>query len=137
KYSNTVDAHLDCNQYMMDEFKKGRIAINNNNNAAKDLAAQNIKAKWDKIVAACVIHYLNDALDSFSDDAIRNHTLSEALGFTLSLKYNPDKAISTADLNTVLSLFGNNFYTISSTNVVAAKDLISTIYDLDAVKDLL
>jgi hypothetical protein len=137
KYSNTVDPSLGCNEIMMDEFKRGRKAINNNDHTAKDNSAILVKATWDKIIAATAIHYINEALANFSDDALRNHTLSETIAFVRGLKYNSTRIITLVEIDTVLAYIGNNLYLVSSVDLNLAKDLLSTIYDLDAVKDAL
>lgn len=48
---------------------------------------------------------MNSAKSNFSDDALRNHALSEAYAFIFSIAYNADKLISTTDLNTVKGYF--------------------------------
>lgn len=137
KYSHTVNPHLNVNKTMMDEFKRGRMAINNNQHAIKDLSAEKIKATWDKIVAATAIHYMNEALHNLSDDAVRNHSLSECMGFVMGLKYNSTRKISLTDINQVLGLIGNNLYNVTAVNLNQAKTILSDVYDLDAVKDAL
>lgn len=135
KYSNTVDPQIRCSKTIMGDFKTGRAAINENNHFIKQKCATEIKSIWDKIVAATIIHYFNEALANFSDNAIRNHTLSEAYAFALCLKYNPDKKITSSQISTVIGYLGSNFYTISAININQAKNLLSSIYEFDAVKD--
>jgi Domain of unknown function (DUF4856) len=137
KYSNTVDPSLGCNDIMMDEFKRGRIAINNNDHTTKDNSALLVKATWDKIIAATAIHYLNEALSNFSDDALRNHNLSECVAFVNGLKYNATRLITLTEIDSVLAYIGSNLYLVSSGDLNLAKDLLSSIYDLDDVKDAL
>ncbi len=135
KYSSTVDPSIGCNQIMMDELKRGRKAINNNDHITKDNSATLIKATWEKLAASMSIHYMNEALTNFSDDAIRCHVLSEALGFVRALKYNSGRIITLTEIDSILSYIGNNLYTVTSVNIQQAKDLMSTIYNLDSVKD--
>nr|MCU0431192.1 hypothetical protein [Cytophagaceae bacterium] len=85
------------------------------------------------------IHYLNDAYANASDDALRNHELSEAVAFIEGLKYNPTKVISDNSLSTILNLFKSggeyDFYNISLTNIQSARDQLSEIYGLNSVKN--
>lgn len=137
KYSSTVTAHINSNTILMDEFKRGRKAINSNNHSTKNSSAILIKATWEKLSAAMAIHYINEGLDNFSDDAIRCHVLSEGIGFIKALKYNSGRIITLSEMDTVLGYIGNNLYTVSSANLQLAKDMISSIYSLDDVKDVL
>jgi hypothetical protein len=91
------------------------------------------------------IHYINGAIDNIADDAVRNHELSEAFAFILSLHYNRDKRITDAQLETVKSYFMMDvggqmvpgFLQITISDLLQAKNTLSTVYGLDAVKDQL
>lgn len=135
KYCNTVNPVLNTNDVMMDEFKRGRMAIMDDNHTVKDNSAALIKATWDKIIAGTAIHYMNEALANFGDDALRNHSLSECIAFVRSLKYSSTRVISLGDIDNVLNHIGSNLYTVSSTDINMAKDLLSSIYGMDSVKD--
>lgn len=137
KYSNTVNPHINSNTPIMDAFKKGRVAIGANNHSLKNQCVTTIKTNWDKVVAATVIHYINESLSNFSNDAVRNHSLSEGLGFVISLKYNSERAISMSDINQVMSLIGGNFYNVTVSNLNQAKTIMSDAYNLGSVKDVL
>jgi hypothetical protein len=56
------------------------------------------------------------------------------LGFWTGLKFNNDKKISDADYQTVLALFGDNFYNMTPAGIDAIIDKISSIYGWDAIK---
>ncbi len=133
-YSDKVDGVIGSNKTLMDAFIKGRAAISNNDMVTKDAQALLIKAEWEKLVAASAIHELNAAKVNFTDDAIRNHLLSEAIGFVMALKYNPDRKITPAEINEILDQIGINLYESSFDGVNNAIDAISDIYGFETIK---
>lgn len=137
KYANDRNALLGNATTVMNAFLKGRAAINNNDNETVTEQIAIIRDNVEKGVAATAVHYINEAIANIADNAIRSHTLSEGYFLVKSLKYNPAKKATDAQIATLLDYFGNNFYTVSITDLQAAKNLLSTIYGLDAVKDQL
>lgn len=135
KYSNTVDAILGTNNTLMNAFRTGRAAISNDDYPTKNTQRDIIRSTWEEVVAATVIHYYNEALANFTDDAVRNHTLSEALAFLRDLKYSPVKIITNQQIADIEAMIGNNFYNVTVGGINNAKDALSTIYGLDSVKD--
>lgn len=135
KYCDGRDALLNTNSRMMDAFLTGRAAIVNGDMDSKDNQVNNIRNAWQDVCAGTAIHYLNAAKTNLADDALRNHALSEAYAFTWSLLYNAGGNFSQADVNTALDHMGDNFYTISVSDIDAAIDHLSAIAGLDAVKD--
>lgn len=136
-YSNQLNGVLSCNATMMNAFLKGRAAISNKDNTSRDEARTTIRDTWEKICAGSAIHYINAAKTHLTDDALRNHELSECLGFIRSLKYSTTKKITDTQLTEVLGYIGTNLYNVSVTNLDNAKDLLSTVYGMDDVKDAL
>jgi hypothetical protein len=134
-YSNQRNGVLASNATLMTALLKGRAAISNQDYTTRDAMVTEIRNAWEKIAVGSAIHYINAAKDNLTDDALRNHALSECLGFVMSLKYNISKTISDTQLDQVKAYLGNNFYTVSINNLDNAKNLLSTIYNLDAVKD--
>lgn len=137
KYSHARNTLLSTNIPIMNAFLKGRAAISNNDYTSRDAAKATIKDTWEKICAATAISYINSAKTNISDDALRNHALSECIGFVRSLKYNMSKKITDTQIQEVLNYIGNNLYNITSTNLDNAKNLLSTVYGLDSVKNSL
>jgi hypothetical protein len=135
KYSNTVNASLGTNITLMNAFIAGRFAISNGDMTAKFTQRDIIRSNWEKVCAASVIHYYNEALANLTDDAVRNHTLSEALAFLRCLKYSPVKIITNQQISDIEAMIGNNFYNVTINGINNAKDELSTIYNLDSVKD--
>lgn len=135
KYSNTVSTSINSNSTIMNAFLQGRFSISNDNMSDKFVQRDIIRSAWEKVCAASVIHYYNEALADFSDDALRNHTLSEALAFLRNLKYSPVKIITNQQITDIEAMIGNNFYNVTVGGINNAKDALSTIYNLDSVKD--
>lgn len=138
KYCNGRDALMGCNKIIMDAFLKGRAAISNKDMVARDEAKQVIIKEWERVSAATAMHYINSAKKNFSDDALRNHALSECIAFTFSLKYNLNKKISQADIDKILDEhIGDNLYEVTIQNLNKALDLLASTYDLESVKNQL
>jgi Domain of unknown function (DUF4856) len=136
-YCNRRSPILNTNKIMMDAFLLCRAAISNKDYVKRDAASKTIKDTWEKVIAATAIGYLNSAKLSLADDAIRNHGLSEAYGCIKALNYRTDKLITNAQLTQVSNYLGDNFYTITISNIDQARDLLSNIYGLDTVKTTL
>lgn len=136
-YSNQRNAVLGTNATIMNAWLKGRAAIANSDYTARDEAKTTIRDNWEKVCAASAIHYINAAKTHLTDDAVRNHELSECLGFIMSLKYSTVKKITDTQLAQVQSYIGTNLYNVTTANLDMAKDLLSTVYGLDSVKDTL
>ncbi len=127
---------------VMNQFIKGRHGISNKNYDMRDAAAIEVRKEFELVLVTTAIHYLNAGKANFSDDALRNHALSEAYAFIFSLAYNSDKLISTTDLNTVKGFFETtagpttvpSLLNITIADINAAIDLLSSTYDLDSVK---
>lgn len=137
EYVNGRNTLLNCSKTIMDAFIKGRAAISNKDYETRDQQVVIIKSEIEKVMAATAISYLNKAKSFISDNAIRSHTATEAVGFIKALKYNSSKRITDEQLSNLLSLIGPNLYTVSSDNLTAARDLLSSIYNLETIKALL
>lgn len=130
---------------VMDQFIKGRFSISNKDYMARDEAAAQLRKEYEMIMVTTAIHYINGAISDFGDDAIRNHEISEAYAFIISLHYNSDKLISDADLVMVKDYFREDmgghkvpsFLNITVAKLTDAKNKLSSVYGLDAVKDQL
>ncbi len=137
EYCNDLNGVLNCNSLMMNSFLEARTAISNKDYTTRDEKIIVIKETWEKIVAASAIHEINESMEYFGDDALRNHTLSEFLGFVNSLKYNVNAKITATQIEEVTNHIGNNLYNVTLNDLNAAKNALSTIYGLDDIKDSL
>lgn len=143
KYAKKGDAAgLGTISKVMTQFIKGRYGISNKNYDYRDQAASQVRKEYEKILVTTAIHYMNSAKSNFSDDALRNHALSEAYAFIFSIAYNADKLISTTDLNTVKGYFETtagpttipSFLSVTVADINSAIDKLSSVYGLDSVK---
>jgi hypothetical protein len=144
KYCNDRNAIIETNAGVMDHFLKGRAAISNNDLDARNAAIIEIQKNWELVSVGTAIHYINTALTNFSDDALRNHALSEVAAFTYALQFNPNKKVTNANVNDLLTQIGGdsafenmNFYTVTEADLNAAKDQLAIYYSLENVKDSL
>ncbi|MCB0397818.1 MAG: DUF4856 domain-containing protein [Flavobacteriales bacterium] len=136
-YSNQRDAVLGSNKTMMDAFLKGRAAISNKDYTSRDEAVTTLREMWERICVGSAIHYLNSVKLNLANDGVRCHELSECLGFIYSLKYNVDRKITDSQITDVLNHIGTNLYNVTATDLDNARDLLSTIYGLDDIKNIL
>lgn len=137
KYSNGRDDLLETNEAIMNAFITGRAAISNQDLETRDEQIEIIRNEWERISAGTAVHYLNAANDAFADDAIRNHTLSEAWAFIHALKYNPSKKLSNTEIDGILEDLGTNFYEITTDNINAVKAALVEAYGFENVQDQL
>ncbi|MCB0561078.1 MAG: DUF4856 domain-containing protein [Phaeodactylibacter sp.] len=140
-YSNRRDPLLSCNQKMMDAFLKGRAAISANNLEARDEAIAELRTNWELISGATAISYINVALDGFDDVALRAHALSEAIAFTYTLQFNPERHFSVDEVNQALRLIGGgsedffemNLYQVERGALEQARDLLAAGLGLESL----
>jgi hypothetical protein len=131
-YCNSVNVAIGSNTLIMNAFLKGRAAIANKDNTARDTARDAVIAAWEKVGAAKCISYIKGAKNNLTDEATLHHNLSEAYGFILAFQYNPGKIISNADIATLVSYFGNNLYTIPTSNLDLAISKLESVFGLNA-----
>lgn len=137
EYCNDLNGVLNSNSLMMNSFLAARAAISNKDYTTRDEKINIISETWETIVAASAIHEINESIEYFGDDALRNHTLSEFLGFVNSLKYNVNAKITAIQIDEVTNYIGNNLYNVTLNDLNAAKNTLSSIYGLDNIKDTL
>ena len=137
KATQDRNALLGSSKILMDAFLLGRAAINNDDHDTKDAQALKISNEWERVIAATSIHELNEAKSHLGDDALRNHEISEAIGYMRALRYSPIKKITEGQLQSLLDSFGNDLYSLTLPTIDAARNTLAGIYGLDAVKDQL
>jgi hypothetical protein len=130
-YCNSVNPVIGSNA-IMNSWLKGRAAIAHKDDAARDEAAAVVVATWEKIAAARCITYLKGAKTNFSDDAVRCHNLSEALGFIRTFSYNSAKKISDAQISQLNTDLGTNFYQVTTSSLDKVISSLSSIFGLDS-----
>lgn len=131
-YCNSVNSAIGSNSAIMDAFLKGRAAISNVDSERRDANRDVVVTTWEKVVAAKCISYLKGAKTNLSDIATLHHNLSETHGFISAFKYNSSKKISDADIATLHSYIGTNFYNLVPSNLDNAINKLATVFNLDA-----
>lgn len=122
KYSNKRDAELNSNSVMMNNFLKGRAAIVNDDMAKRDAAIQAIRVMWETISAKQAVAYLNSAVGQLGSDQTKAlHSLSEAYGFALNLRYAPleTRKMSQGEHAILMAKFPENMWDITITDINA------------------
>ncbi len=137
KYCNSRDGLLGTNSAIMTAYLKGRTAIINKNYTQRDEAIAEIRNQLERVCAGTAIHYLNSAKADFADDAVRNHTLSEAWAFINSLRYGYQPSLSNTQIDAILSKIGDNNYEVKTADIDWAIDQLATIQDLSSFKSSL
>jgi hypothetical protein len=144
KSCNERESKMGLNSTIMNAFKAGRAAISNEDLGERDVQITIIRRKWELIIAATAVSYLNRSIAAFSTDAAeKHHALSEGFGAVYSLKWGGDPTISTSTADAVLTSLGGssnplqiNFYNTTLSQIQAAKDAIVAAFpSLGTVKD--
>ena len=136
-YTTQVDSGFKANKTLMNAFLKGRAAISAKDNATITEQANIILNTMERLTGAGALQEVNEIKASISDNIARNSRLSECYGFVTSLKYNPKKVITDAQITTMLALFPKNFYDLTLTDVTNIQTSVATQYNFLSVVDIL
>lgn len=129
KYANKREAVLGSKTKIGDAFRKGRAAISNKDYTTRDTQVSIINIELEKVAAGTAIHYLKSAKTNIANPTARNHSLSEAVAFIEGLKYGyraSNGGVSSSEINTILATIGNNFNTVTLTNLQTAIDNLAS-----------
>ncbi len=141
KYAAGRENVLGSQTKIMEAFLKGRTAIINNDFTERDAQRMIIKDEMEKVVAGTAIHYLNQAINNLTKNTTRNHVLSEATAFIDGLKYGANcidgNSISQTEITEILNMIGTDYNNVTLSDLQAAKNKLSGIFGMDAVKDVL
>lgn len=130
-YCNSVNAAIGSNATMMNAFLKGRAAITNKDDAARDEARTTVINTWERFAAAKCIAYMKGAKSNFAQDADRHHNLSEGIGFVNALAYNPSKVITNAQIAQLQGYFSTNLYNVTVADMDNVINTLASIFNLD------
>lgn len=130
-YCNAVNTAIGSNATMMNAWLKGRAAITNNDNTARDEARTTVVNTWERFAAAKCIAYMKSAKTNFAQDADRHHNLSEGIGFINGFAYNPSKTITNAQIAQLQGYFGTNLYNVTVADMDNVINTLATIFNLD------
>lgn len=141
KYAASVEDILSSQTNIMNAFLKGRAAISNDDLTTRDKQITIIRDEMENIIAATAIHYLNEAIHNITKNTARNHVLSEATAFIDALRYGHNAIeeinISKTEIDDILSTIGDDFNSVTVTNLNKAKDDLAGFMGLTSVKDQL
>lgn len=138
-YAKEFEANIQLSNPLMNAFKKGRQAIVDNRRDVLDEQVQIINEQLDRLIAACAIHYTNAALNA-SNNGDRMHVLSELYAFTRSLRYsNPEfRKYTITEIDALVDKYiGTNLWNVTPNGLNSLKDELSSVYNWNAVKDIL
>ncbi len=146
-YSGKRDAggtDVDFSGDIFQSFLEGRTAIVNQASAAEIAEHRDaILRSWEKLVAANVVHYINDTLEDLEavtqaqidekNNVDLNEHWAEGKGFAFALQFNPFKVITTAQLEELHALVGD----VPPYALPGSEASEEAIDDLNAAKALL
>ncbi|MDE0556491.1 MAG: DUF4856 domain-containing protein [Candidatus Poribacteria bacterium] len=136
---------VDLTQEIFSAFLAGRTAITNQGSVAEITQYRQAAANgMEKVIAATVIHYINDTLSDMSklgtgeeNIANLNKHWAEMKGYTVALQYNPFKLITDGQLAELHGIMGeapiydepgSNPYNTQVANYKRAKDVLQAAY---------
>ena len=136
---------VDFTQQIFNAFLAGRTAITNQGSVAEISAHRQAAAEgMEKVIAATVVHYINDTLSDMSElgtteenRANLNKHWAEMKGYTVALQYNPFRLISDGQLAELHGIMGeapiydepgSNNYKTQVANYERAKAVMQTAY---------
>ncbi len=136
---------VDFTQEIFNAFLAGRTAITNQGTVAEISAHRQTAANgMEKVIAATVVHYINDTLSDMSalgtaDENITNLNKhwAEMKGYTVALQYNPFRLITDGQLAELHGIMGkapiyekpgSNVYNTQVANYKRAKDVLQAAY---------
>lgn len=136
---------VDFTKDIFDAFLAGRTAITNQGSVEEISAHRQAAAEgMEKVIAATVVHYINDTLSDMSqlgtadeNRANLNKHWAEMKGYTVALQYNPFKLISDGQLRELHGIMGeapkydapgSSAYNTQVANYERAKVVLQTAY---------
>lgn len=136
---------VDFTKDIFDAFLAGRTAITNQGTVEEISAHRQAAAEgMEKVIAATVVHYINDTLSDMSqlgtadeNRANLNKHWAEMKGYTVALQYNPFKLISDGQLRELHGIMGeapkydapgSSAYNTQVANYERAKVVLQTAY---------
>lgn len=130
KYANSREELLSSASRLSAAFRTGRAAISQNLLAERDAQIAIINRELERASAGTAIHYLNDALDNYADDALRNHELSEAKAFIMALQFGANTSVDTDAVNHLLEDLGEDYYNVTTAQITEVRDELAALTGL-------
>ncbi|MEO9474595.1 MAG: DUF4856 domain-containing protein [Cyclobacteriaceae bacterium] len=132
-YTNGLDDILGLNEPLMTAYITGRAAIVAKDHETKNEQVTTIYELHELVAAAKAVGYINEALNDLNVNDTGNlfHHLSEGYGFVKAIKYSPYAALTTTQIETILTEnFGTDgdFWKVSAQGLTTAKSTITSAY---------
>jgi len=134
KYADGREELLGSATEIAAAFRTGRAAISANDLAARDAQIAIIRSELADVVAGTAIHYLNDAVENFSDDALRNHQLSEAIAFMSCIPYGYEPIANQSEVMQWFFTLGTDNYAVTTAQILAVRDAIASDAGMEDIK---
>lgn len=136
---------VDFTQEIFSAFLAGRTAITNQGSVAEITAYRQTAANgMEKVIAATVVHYINDTLSDMSELGTADENITnlnkhwaEMKGYTVALQYNPFRLITNGQLAELHGIMGeapiydepgSNGYKTQVAKYQQAKDVMQAAY---------
>ncbi|MDB4694333.1 DUF4856 domain-containing protein [Flavobacteriales bacterium] len=130
KYTYSREDLLSSASILSAAFRTGRAAISQNLLAERDAQIAIINRELERVSAGTAIHYLNDALDNYADDALRNHELSEAKAFIMALQFGANTSVDTDAVEHLLEDLGEDYYNVTTAQITEVRDELAAMTGL-------
>lgn len=130
KYAFARETPLGSATIISEAFRLGRQAIVLNSLDLRDEQIAIIRTEMERVAGGTAIHYLNDAVEKFADDALRNHALSEAKAFIMALPYGVNTSVDVAAADQLLNTLGSDFYNVTPASIIDTRDALAGYLDL-------
>ena len=130
KYTYSREDLLSSASTLSAAFRTGRAAISQNLLAERDAQIAIINRELERVAAGTAIHYLNDALDNYADDALRNHELSEAKAFIMALQFGANTSVDTDAVEHLFEDLGEDYYNVTTAQITEVRDELAAMTDL-------
>lgn len=135
KYADGREAVLGSATKIGNAFRLGRAAISNDVLAVRDAQIAIINTELERLAAGTAIHYLNDAVADFGDDALRNHVLSEAKAFIQALQFIAGTSVPSAEVEHLMEDLGEDYYAVTTAAIIEVRDELAALTGLTNVAD--
>lgn len=138
------DLYAGINDEMSTQFRTARAAIVAQDYEARDAAIQQIMQKWAVVAAASAVDYLNKSKSTSGNPVYRrHHSLSEAIGFMMALKYHFNGGnskypphYSFAQIEQALAIVGpnTNLYAVTDSQLETAIGYVRNAFPQNDIK---
>lgn len=135
KYADGRETLLGSATALGNAFRRGRAAIAANDLGERDAQIAIIRHEMELVAAGTAIHYLNGSIADFSDHALRNHQMSEAIAFLNALPYGYMPVADQAQVGNWLNTIGQDLYNVTTSQILQVRDELAALAGLEDVKE--